>query len=49
MEAFWTIVVYAFVVGMAALGGFVTYYWFVIVPERELAARRAPAAGRQQL
>jgi len=48
METFWTIVVYAFVFGMAALGGFVTYYWFVIVPDREVGARRASVAGRRQ-
>jgi hypothetical protein len=41
METFWTIVVYAFVFGMAALGGFVFYYWIVVVPDRALAARRA--------
>jgi len=42
METFWTIVVYAFVFGMAALGGFVFFYWFVVVGEREASSRRAP-------
>jgi hypothetical protein len=43
METFWTIVVYAFVFGMAALGGFVFFYWFVVVGDREASsARRAP-------
>jgi hypothetical protein len=42
METFWTIVVYAFVFGMAALGGFVFFYWFVVVADREAGARKAP-------
>ena len=42
METFWTIVVYAFVFGLAALGGFVTFYWFVIVPDRVLDTRKPP-------
>lgn len=42
MELFWTIVVYVFVFGMAALGGFVGFYWFVVVGQREASTRRAP-------
>ena len=42
METFWTIVVYAFVFGMAALGGFVGFYWLVVIPELETSVRRAP-------
>ncbi len=34
MEAFWTIVSYIVLFGLAALSGFVVYYWFVIVPRR---------------
>jgi hypothetical protein len=42
MELFWTIMVYVFVFGMAALGGFVGFYWFVVVGQREASTRRAP-------
>jgi hypothetical protein len=42
MELFWTIVVYVFVFGMAALGGFVGFYWFVVVGQREASSRGAP-------
>jgi hypothetical protein len=45
MEIFWTIVVYAFVVGTAALGGFVGFYWLIVVPDRELHARRPVGRG----
>ena len=46
MEIFWTIMVYAFVFGMAALGGFVTFYWLIVIPEREASVRRAPVGRR---
>ena len=45
MEIFWTIVVIAFVVGMAALGGFVGFYWLIVIPERELHASRPVGRG----
>lgn len=32
VAAFWTIMVFAFVLGMAALGGFVFFYWFMVAP-----------------
>ena len=39
VDAFWTIVVFAFVAGVGALIGFVFYYWFIIIPKRVLAER----------
>ena len=36
---FWTILVYALVIAGAALGGLVTRYWFVTIPDRELKRR----------
>ncbi len=45
MELFWTIMVYVFVFGMAALGGFVTFYWLVVVGEREASSRRPVGRG----
>ena len=40
IDWFWTSLVYAVVLGLAALGGVVTMYWFVTIPERELKHRR---------
>jgi hypothetical protein len=40
VELFWTIMVYAFVVGMAVLGGWVFFYWFVVAPTHAESARR---------
>jgi hypothetical protein len=34
MEAFWTIVSYAVVFGIAGLVGYLFYYWFVLMPRR---------------
>ena len=34
IETFWTIVCYAVLLGIGALGGFVFYYWFVIIPDK---------------
>jgi hypothetical protein len=34
MEAFWTIVSYAVVFGIAGLVGYLFYYWFVLLPRR---------------
>ena len=34
METFWAIVSWAVVIGGAALGGFVCWYWFVAIPDR---------------
>ena len=39
MEAFWTIVCYAVVLGIPALGGYLFYWWFVLLP-RQLAEER---------
>jgi hypothetical protein len=40
VEIFWTIMVYVFVFGTAALGGFVAFYWLIVIPNREYAVRR---------
>ena len=32
--------VFAFVLGMGALGGFVFFYWFVVAPEHAESRRR---------
>ena len=34
IETFWTIVCYAVLLGIGALGGFVFYYWFVMIPDK---------------
>jgi hypothetical protein len=34
VETFWTIVVYAFIIGMGALGGLVFMYWLVVIPKK---------------
>jgi hypothetical protein len=39
VETFWTIVVYAFIFGMGALGGLVFFYWFMVLPHRLESAR----------
>jgi hypothetical protein len=35
VEAFWTIVSYAVVLGIPELVGYVFFYWFVLIPRRE--------------
>jgi hypothetical protein len=47
METFWTIMVYAFVLGMGAVGGLVFFYWFLVLPHR-LEAERSPARNMQR-
>ena len=37
IEWFWTLVCYAVLFGLGAVGAFVGYYWFVEIPKRELA------------
>ena len=38
VEAFWTIVSYAVVLGIPAFAGYV-FYWFVLIPRREAEER----------
>jgi hypothetical protein len=45
VEAFWTIVSYAVVLGIPAFAGYVFYYWFVLIPRRE--AEHAPPNQRR--
>jgi hypothetical protein len=40
IDWFWTILVYVVVLGLGALGGVVTRYWLVTIPDRELKHRR---------
>jgi hypothetical protein len=35
VEAFWTIVSFALVLGIGAWVGFVFFYWFVLIPRHE--------------
>lgn len=39
MEAFWTIVSYAVVLGIGALVSFIFYAWIMIVPDKVEAAK----------
>jgi hypothetical protein len=39
VEAFWTIVSYAVVLGVPVGVGYVFYYWFVLIPRRSAAER----------
>ena len=40
MEAFWTIVVFGFVLGIGAVVGLVFFYWFMIAPHTAESRRR---------
>jgi hypothetical protein len=44
METFWTIMAYAFVLGIGALGGYVTLLWLNAAKLR--ADARRPSSGR---
>ena len=40
MEVFWTIMAYAFVLGMGGIPAIIGYYWFVVGPARLMAEKR---------
>jgi hypothetical protein len=33
-EIFWSIISWGVLLGLGAIGGFVGYYWFVVLPQR---------------
>ena len=45
MDVFWSIVVYAWLLGTGAVVGFVFFYWLVILPTRSESAN----SGRRTL
>ena len=43
-EIFWSIISWGVLLGLGALGGFVGYYWFVVIPHRLVPGPAASAS-----